>query len=217
MRVARTVGMLALVLFLAASLPATADVTVTVQISGTIEEILPILQAIQQSGFEKAAAEKLEGLKLEINSTAVEGAPADAAATMPPAEASPAAPPPPPPPPALAAPVVQPATAKPGEQVLITVAVTNPEGLIDTVAAHQAGTGTYAFDLYDNGTRGDAAAGDGVWSYLYTVPPAAADGPIEFELNAFNAAADQVKVKNEAGEEVPLTVHATITVQKPQA
>jgi hypothetical protein len=201
-----------------ASLPASAEVTVTVQISGTIEEIMPILQMLQSSGFNKAAQEKLDGLKLEINSSteATPTAPpatATAPATPPASEAAPVAPAMPPQP-ALAAPVVQPAVAKPGDQVLITVAVTNPEGRIDTLAARQGGA--YAFDLYDNGTRGDAVAGDGVWSYLYTVNPNAPDGPIDLELNAFNAGADPVKVKNEAGEEVPLTVHAVITVQKPQ-
>lgn len=213
----RTVCALAVGLLLACTGgPAAADVTVTVQITGTIEEILPILQMLQQTGLEKAAAEHMEGLKLEIESTTV-AAPETAAPaeTAPPAEAAPATPAPPPQP-MLGTPTVEPATAKPGDSVLVTVPVADPgdpAGRVDTLAARTAAPGTYAFDLYDNGTQGDAVANDGIWSYRYTVDPNTPAGPLTFEIIAYDASADPVKVRNEAGEEIPLTTQAVVNVQ----
>ncbi|MBZ0276835.1 MAG: lamin tail domain-containing protein, partial [Anaerolineae bacterium] len=76
--------------------------------------------------------------------------------------------------------VAAPAVVQAGETTLLTVAVTpgeNPTSSGITVTGNLSGIGgsaTQAF--YDDGTNGDATAGDGIFSYLAAIPGGASVG-----------------------------------------
>lgn len=75
---------------------------------------------------------------------------------------------------------VSPTTLAPGEEALFTVAVSPADdpvstGIMVTVDLSAAG-GSATQALFDNGTNGDATAGDTIYSFRYTVPVAMTPG-----------------------------------------
>lgn len=203
-----------LYLAFAVGLAARADVTVSLQIHGTVDEILPILQLLKTAGIGSSlGAEDKESLKLEINSvTGVDQA-----------EPAPAGPTPeavPPPPDSklvvLSSPKVEPAVSKPGEQVLVTLEVKDPAKRVHTVAASEGDTtsGARYVDLYDDGTHGDATPNDGIWSYQSKVSESVAEGEFKFRIVAFDANGQPLKQPNEAGEQVEVSVEGSLVVKK---
>jgi len=182
-----------------AAAPARADVSVSITISGPIEELVPVLQKLQELGL-GGASPTADPLKLNVHSvmTGAEQAPA-------PADAVPAAPAQP----AFESAVVEPATAKAGSPVLITAKVVDPNRAIDTVAAS---VGDVKVDLFDNGAQGDVTAGDGVWSRLAPLPATIAAGEITVDVHAYNANGEAVQVPGPDGQPAPLTTQAKLTV-----
>ncbi|HEX6126264.1 MAG TPA: DNA/RNA non-specific endonuclease [Pyrinomonadaceae bacterium] len=77
-----------------------------------------------------------------------------------------------------------PGTVAPGENSLLTVAVTpasNPPSTGIGVVADLSTIGLSAAQMFfDNGTNGDVTAGDNVFSYLATVPPGTTNGSRSF-------------------------------------
>lgn len=194
--------------------PASAEVTVSLQINGSVEEILSILQLLQEHGFGKGTASfSDQALKLQMNSVASsEPAPR-------PAEPAPPAPPLPPPaipePPkpeprlALQSPVAVPDTVKPGEPVVLMVKVVDPDKRVDTVAARQGEAGG-ALEFVDDGKNGDAVAGDGIWTCRYTVDANAPEGELKLVVSAFDVNGAPMSVSDAGGAGVP--VHAGVVV-----
>jgi hypothetical protein len=174
-----------------------AELSVSVTITGPIEEILPVLQHLKDLGIGTGSAPKDQAVKVEITSVASTGAPA---------------PPPEPPKPGLLNAKVEPAAAKPGDTVLIAVQVKDPEHVVDTVAAMIEGMDGSA-ELYDNGSHGDATAGDGVWSGSVALKPPIAPGEHVIHVSAFNAAGSLATTKTGDQAPVPLTAQTKITVQ----
>lgn len=97
---------------------ARAEVTVSITISGTVEELVPILQKLQELGLGGATAAG-DPLKLNVHSvmTGTEAVPVVTA------------------PPAIESAAVEPANAKAGEAVLVTAKIVDAGHAIDTVAA----------------------------------------------------------------------------------
>ena len=188
---------LALVVYLAAA-PARAEVTVSITISGPVEELVPILQKLQELGLGAAVA-TADPLKLNVHSvmtgTEQPAGPAPAAADAQPAFESA---------------TVEPALAKLGDKVLITAKVIDPNHAIDTVAA-SIGDIKLKVDLFDNGTEGDVTAGDGIWS-RQTVLLGVAVGEAAIAVNAYNANGEAVQVPGPDGQPAPLTAQAKVTV-----
>ncbi|NUM55172.1 MAG: hypothetical protein HUU46_16125 [Candidatus Hydrogenedentes bacterium] len=182
------------VALLVASAPAHGEVTVSITISGPVEELVPILQKLQELGLGGATA-TADPLKLNVHSVMTEeekaAAPADATQ------------------PAIKSVTVEPASAKAGENVLITAIVADPNRAIDTVAAT---VGDSKVDLFDNGTEGDVTAGDGVWSRSTALPAALAAGEVAVAVNAYNANGEAVQAPGADGQPAPLTAAATLTV-----
>lgn len=178
-----------------------AEVTVTVTITGTIDDILPILHQLQQMGVGTGGAAGEDPLKLRVHSvmTHQEAAGAPPAATVVPLQ------------PRFVSVQAIPAAAKPGEAILVTVGVDDPERRINTVAAS---LGDLTIDLFDNGANGDAVAGDGIWSNTITVPAGLGVGEKPLVVKAFNADGGPVVVKAPTGEDLPLTMENTVTVRE---
>ena len=106
-----------------------------------------------------------------------------------------------------------PTTVTPGGNVLLTVSVipaTTPPSTFLTVAANlQSIGGASSQSFFDNGTNGDATAGDNVFSYLATVAAGTSGGPAPIA----GAAADlQGRV---APVQVILTINAPLPNEDP--
>ena len=87
--------------------------------------------------------------------------------------------------------VATPNSAEPGTGVLFTAGVTpggNPTstGLATTIDLSTAG-GSATQAMYDDGTHGDAAAGDSTYSYQYTIPAAQPAGQLTLPVTVTDA------------------------------
>ncbi|HRI89451.1 MAG TPA: hypothetical protein PK869_14355 [Candidatus Hydrogenedentes bacterium] len=184
-----------LLLFLALAAPAFAEVKVSVTITGTIEELIPVLQKLQELGIGGAPAVD-DPLKLNVHSVMTEaGAPADAPAPL-----------------AIGPVTVEPAAAKAGDSVLISAAVQDQGRAVDTVAA---AIGELRIDLFDNGTEGDLTAGDGIWSRQIALPATLAAGDAPVSVSAYNASGEAVTVPDATGNPVPLTAEGKVSIATP--
>jgi hypothetical protein len=185
------------------------EMSVSVTISGPIEEIVALLQHLKNLGIGQASAPSTGPYKVTITSVATASKePEKPAAPQPPQ------PPPPPPKPALALSdaKAEPAAAKVGTNILVTVKVSDPDHLVDTISATVDGM-PGSTELYDNGTHGDAAAGDGTWSGTITLAPPIAPGEHAVNIAAFNTAGNPVMKKVENAPPVALTAQLKVTVQ----
>lgn len=186
----------ALALCLAMCMPGTAEVELTLNIRGTADEIAAVLQLLKTAGIAGGG-----GVQVAVESTftqagAVEdpGTPAPAPIPAPPALS-------------LGNPLLSPNAVKAGSAALLSVDVVDPERRIDTVAA-TIGDNLVAADLYDNGMKGDVAAGDGRWSVLLNVPTSLADGSYEIVFHAYDAQGALVTLPGPDG--TPQAVTATL-------
>jgi hypothetical protein len=167
-----------------------AEIAVTVSITGTLDEVLPILRHLQDLGI-GAAGE--EAMKLQVHSV------------MSGAEVAPAVPAPL----GFQAAAVEPVSAKAGDSVLITAKVGDPDHVVDTVAATVGGE---TCDLYDNGTNGDATALDGTWSRSVALPAGLPSGDAVIALTAYDVSGDAIQIAAPDGTKSPMTTNATVTV-----
>jgi hypothetical protein len=190
---------------------ATAEITVSVSISGSIEELLPILRHLQDMGFGvgPTSAED-DPLQLEVFSVmSAEGekppeAPAEQKsvkmALKPVLSMTEAA--------------VTPAPVKLGETALVTVSISDPDHVVDTVGATLGSLRDNSFDLFDNGTLGDAAANDGIWSRAVEVPATLPVGNHAVRVQAYDANGDPVMVTKKDGGSLPLSTETQCAVSE---
>ena len=182
------------------STQAVAETTVSITINGPIEDMVALLQHLKDIGVGSAPSPGTGQYKVTIKSVATT------------TEETAQAQPPPKPPLALENAKAEPATAKPGDLVLVTVNVSDPEHAVDTIAAAVDGA-QGSTELYDNGTQGDAAASDGIWSASVALPPQTAPGEQGITISAYNAAGNPVMKTVENQAPVPLAVQVKVTVQ----
>lgn len=183
----------------AIALPVRAEVEISLAIKGSAEEIAAVLQFLQTSGLSGGG-----GLEVQVESSFA----------RPDAPAEPTPPPPPPAPTlALTNPLVAPITVHPGGSTLLSVDVVDTDLKIDTVSA-KLGDNALAVDLYDNGMKGDVAAGDGRWSVLLELPADLADGAYTVQINAYDAQGAAIATPGPDGQPVPLTINTTINVSQ---
>ncbi len=175
-----------------------AEVSVSITITGSIDELLPILEHLRGLGIGVApdAAEN-ESLKLQVHSVIREedAAPPDGGATKPQL--------------GLRDLKVEPKAVKRGNPIQVSVKLTDPDHLVDIVAVT---LGDATFDLYDNGSNGDSKAADGVWSRL--LPVSETMEPVEQILtaHAYDVHGDRVLVAGSDGTAAPLSARGKVTV-----
>lgn len=147
-----------------------AEVTVSVTLSGDMDEIIGILHQLKRLGAGEGDAAE-DPLRLRVHSVMTgEDLSPEVLYVAPPTEAPPAdegleATPEVPPTPALALtnPLLEPNSVAQGDPLLVSVHVVDEASQVDTVTAKVAGT-EMSVDLLDNGTNGDVTAGDGIWT-----------------------------------------------------
>jgi hypothetical protein len=69
-------------------------------------------------------------------------------------------------------------------------------------------------EFYDNGTNGDIAAGDGLWTASLTLSPQTAEGEHNVNIAAFGTNGKPVTTPSENGETPPLAVPVKIIVKQ---
>ncbi|HUW61499.1 MAG TPA: choice-of-anchor X domain-containing protein [Candidatus Bathyarchaeia archaeon] len=191
-----------------AAMGALAEVTVSVTLTGPIDELLPILEHLREMGVGAAGTDD-EALKLEMHSVATPEEKEEAGqptAAEPPAPPQPAGP-------SLAGFTMEPAVARVGEKLWMSILVLNGVGIVDTVSAMIGGMNTQ-FELHDNGENGDPVAGDGQWSAEIMLDPQLPAGQIPLNIVAFDANGQPVKVKDPAGQPVDLVATMVVEVAK---
>lgn len=175
---------------------------VSVSITGSIDEMMPVLQLLRNMGFGfETAADDEAPIQLEVHS--VSSRLSDA---PPPDEPEPVAPL------GLSRASVAPAEVAPGRAVTVTVAVSDPDGVVDTLGAALDGSDDVKFDLYDNGRHGDETPRDGVWTYTLQLPKDVKPGAHSITITAYDANGEVVKTPSPEGERVALTAQAAFKV-----
>lgn len=181
---------------------AQGQVTVTVTLSGSVEEMLPILQHLRDMGFGDAAEIEVSGgdeaIRMSVHSVMESGEETSEGAVE---EAKG---------PALFNGRFAPATAKGGDVVLLTVEVNDPDNVVDTVSARFRDIPDATLDLFDNGTQGDRTVGDAVWSRRVPVFPQLQTGEHVLEIFAYDVNGQPVA----EDEGSPIQAEATFTVTK---
>ncbi|MBI5094435.1 MAG: hypothetical protein HZB26_18610 [Candidatus Hydrogenedentes bacterium] len=202
-----------------------ADVTVSITLSGNLDDMLPVIQHLKDMGIGagKGPAAAGEAIKMEVHSVApalpVPGVPTP----PPPAPGVPGAPavvppaaPAPPPKPALTlgAPLVNPASPKAGVKAVITAPVIDPDHKIDSVAVLIPELNKMSVDLFDNGTHGDTTPHDGTWTAEVTLPADVAAGDYTMRAVAFNANGEAILAPGKDGTVGQLSAQTKISVTK---
>lgn len=198
----RTIPTLCLLTALVLAGTAQAELSVTLTINGDVDEIMAVLEQIKSMGPGFATRDGDDPLRMRMHSVAelpdeTEAPPEDVPAPDPGLS--------------LSVPMATPAAAPAGESVLLSVVVVDEKRLVDTLSATVVGT-DMAFDLFDNGTRGDATPADGVWSVLVPVPPETPVGVYDVTFIAYDGAGIPITVGTETGEGTTLTATTVVEI-----
>lgn len=184
---------------------ASEEVSVTVKFTGSIDELMDVLESLQALGIgEKQAASVNEPVRVQMHSVATNSASPPAPVQLPQAAGSIS----------LSQATVVPAQARPGDSVLVSVRVVDPRGDVDTVAATLHGVNGFMFDLYDNGTHGDTTRGDGVWSYALEIPTLAGAKTYRVIVTAYDRSGDIIEHENAKGVPAPLTTETRLGIAR---
>jgi len=112
--------------------------------------------------------------------------------------------------------MLAPETVYPGyEGALLTVELRDPDGIVDRIDWVVEGYEDQVFTLNDEGERGDAAAGDGVWSMRVDVPFNTPKGAYRVTLRAYDSEGRPIIVRGPDDGRVPLTTSLTAVVEYP--
>ena len=176
---------------------ASAELNVSVTITGPVDEMLPLLEHLKGLGVGAPAEADSDTLRVEMHSEAGgESVPRPLSVLQ---DAR-----------------VDPATVAPGpdSMALISVRASDPDGKVDTVAARVVDKGIVV-ELYDNGSHGDSEAGDGVWSGTLAVADVLDPGEYRIKIMAYNANGTPVIMRRPGEAPEFLTAETLITVLPP--
>ncbi len=196
------------------SFSTSAEVTVSLNLTGDANEIIQVLKLLQNEGFLKGSDDAGPGLKMYMNSVT----PMDLNDVI--KRKRPQKQPKPKQELAILKLAAEPGSAKPGDTVLLTAQISDPDDKVDTVGAviskvatEGERTSILGADMYDNGTHGDRKPGDGIWSCSVLLPKNVPTGDIWVEIALYDDNGYTLKKKNEKGKDIDLTAR-TILVLK---
>jgi hypothetical protein len=198
------------------ALRASAEVTVSLNISGDMDEIRTILDLLQRLELGKGSYEADDPFRLRVHSIHKNG---DMKMTSPSVETDTAATGTlkdfvikPEPALALRHPAVAPAAVTPGIPALITVEVVDRKNAIDTLAATLPKIDR-TVDLYDNGTHGDVKGNDGIWSVSFLLPAQTSPASYAIDIAAYDANGDPIMTIGKDQQISTLVTSTEITVK----
>lgn len=192
-----------------------AGVEVSVTLTGDLDDILSVLQALRDQRGGQVVGQPDENMKVQVHSMAVGTIEESPAAGSPRAQLSPIAP--------NALPQagfsgasIEPSAPSPGASVMVAVRLQDPRHQVDTVSVRLNVPGGFAFDLFDNGGYGDEQAGDGLWKRQITLPGDLAPGDVTATFTAFDVNGQTVTVARADGTSAPLRETAVLHITGPQ-
>ena len=104
------------------------------------------------------------------------------------------------------------------DETLITVKVNDPYDIVRKVEGLVLeGTSELIFSFHDDGEKGDAIAGDTVWSIRVKVPYDGWAGTFTFQITAYNDNHEPIIVLDEFKEVAPMTTTLRLEVKLPEA
>jgi len=191
-------------LLVVVAVPARAELAISLEIEGTIGEIMQVLRVLKDAGLDGGGNPEEGGLKVEVHSAAspeaAETTPETAAVPVTTEDATGAS---------FSDLTVRPELIEAGDILHVRVRLADAEGLVDTVEATLSnGEQDFAFDLFDNGSHGDSEPDDGVWSVDAMMPAHVAVGDFTLTLAAYDMLGAPV-----GDEAAPLTASTTVSVQ----
>ncbi len=185
---------------------------VSVSISGSLNDMLPVLQLLRNMGFGFESPDDAEQpLRLEVHSVVTDGdliqsaAAGDIPGMGERAEQAAL-----PDTPGLYHPAADPASAKPGGPITVSVMLVDPERRVDTLSARIVGAEGVLADLYNDGTHGDVTPNDATWTGTLALPSTLITGSHLVELTAYDNYGDPVADEN--GE--PMRLRIPIEIMK---
>lgn len=186
-----------------APVSASAELKLSITITGTPEELIPLLEKLSEMGVGTGSEEESdEPVRMEMHSVTGD----EEAAAEEKGESDE--------PPGLWGAAVTPAAPRPGEDVLVTLQVSDPSGQVDTIACVVEEGDGFLFDLYDNGTHGDEIAGDGVWSYLLTVPTRLDVDTYTINVTPYDRRGNEIAVESDDGSMETLSAEIALPVTR---
>ena len=189
---------------------ARADVDVTVTITGNLDDIIAVLEQLKRAGIggSRTGSSREDALQVKMHSISEKGKiPGSILESL-----QPEAEPKPAPVVALEAVQAEPTSLLAGEKLRISVRAVDEAHLIDTVTAGIPDLGLLA-DLTDDGTRGDATLGDGVWTAEVTLPANAAPATYAIEIMAYGAYGAPLNRALPNGTQELLRAEASVVVE----
>lgn len=194
---------------------ARAEVTVSITLSGSIEELIPIMQQLKQIVAKGTDAKGEDGPVMKVQMHSITS-PSDARFNPRPTYAvPPTAVPKPAPKPALALmpPTLSPGVVAPGTSITVTTEVYDRDHRIDTMSLVIADSGL-SFELYDNGTNNDKKARDGVWTTQIDLPEDIAAGSHIVKIMAYDRNGEALSIKTKGKEKgKPLTSETALLIK----
>lgn len=109
--------------------------------------------------------------------------------------------------------VITPDALKPGETALVTVHISDKNGVVDRVEGKVQEDDRITLKLQDNGEGPDVTAGDNVWSLDVEVPTAAPPGQFILELKAIRSDGLPVQIRDKSGNVHDLSATVPLVIR----
>lgn len=188
-----------------AAVSASGEIQISVTISGNLEEMLPILMQLKESGSQ-IKLESDDVVRVQVHSVTTEKedmtAVQEADQLKTPTASYPA----------LVEPKVAPESIKAGEEITLTVNLEDTNRVVDTLSAEVEIPKPFAVDLFDKGDEGDEVAGDNVWTRKLMIPADTPVGSYEIRISAFNADGEPIQIVKPDGTQAPLMITTVVNV-----
>lgn len=188
-----------------AAVAAFGEIQVSVTISGNLEEMLPILMQLKESGSQ-IKLESDDEVRVHVHSVTSEKGDMHVGQEAEEVKAPTASNP------ALVEPKIVPESVKAGEEITLTVKLADPNRVVDTLSAEVAIPKPVTVDLFDKGDEGDEVAGDNIWTRKLMIPADTPVGSYEVRISAFDADGKPIQIVKPDGTQAPLMITTLVNV-----
>ncbi|HOJ32499.1 MAG TPA: hypothetical protein PKY35_11040 [Candidatus Hydrogenedentes bacterium] len=188
-----------------AAVAAFGEIQVSVTISGSLEEMLPILMQLKESGSQ-IKLESDDEVRVHVHSVTSEEGDMHVGQEAEEGKAPTASNP------AFVEPKIVPEAVKAGEEITLTVKLADPNRVVDTLSAEVAIPKPVTVDLFDKGDEGDEVAGDNIWTRKLMIPADTPVGSYEVRISAFDADGKPIQIVKPDGTQAPLMITTLVNV-----
>lgn len=194
------VAIAAILIFPSGTYGDTSELTVSISISGPVDDLIPLLEQLKEMGIGEGST-TISNSSVEVQFHSIASKEDGTLAAVKPKPVT-----------NFTGATISPQKVKAGKSTLLSAEISDPDRRVDTVEASLKGHTQTWIDLYDNGTRGDVISGDGTWSVLLAVPESAAGGQYSIIFSAYDTNGDPVQLTTSSGKKVPMTLRSSLLV-----